>query len=196
MNIVNRVIIVLLLLAVLVGVTLACFFPDQAISGLSNTADWFAERTTPGVDTVDRLYLVAVAAVVDVAVVLLLLLELRRPKPKEVQVQDVSGGTATVTVESIRQRLAFYIDGLVDVVKATPQVTVRGGAVAVSMDVETSAVVNVQAKARQIVQIVRMVVTESMGLQLRGEPEVRIRTGSFSNIALPPVLDLTGDEEE
>jgi len=200
MNIVNRIVIVIALIATLVGVTAVCLFPDFFISQFSILSDWLVARTEPRVELIDHLYLIAVAAVVDIALLLFLALELRRPKAKSVRVQRVEGGTAMLTADSIRKRLAFYIDGLEDVVSVKPQVQIKRDTVSVAVNVQTSAAVNVPSKAREIVAIIRMVITETMGLKLRGEPQVQIRTGKYKDMPLPPAVPdtpaLPMDEEE
>ena len=57
-----------------------------------------------------------------------------------------------------------------------------------TVDVQTSAAVHVPAKAREIISIVRMVVTETMGLKLDGEPQIHIRTGRYKEVSVgtPP----------
>jgi len=186
MNIVNRILVVIAILALLVGVTAACLFPDPLISQLALTANQL-DDLLPRVQLVDRLILIAVAAVVDIILLSLLAMELRRPGAKVVHVQQVEGGATTLTVESIRKRLAFYIDGLQDVVSVKPRVRVKRDTVSVVVHVQTSAAVSVPQKAQEIVATIRMVVTETMGLKLRNDPQVHIRTGSYKDIALPPI---------
>jgi hypothetical protein len=117
-------------------------------------------------------------------------LELRRRKPKIVKVQAVEGGQAAVTVDSIQNRLVFYIDSLEEVVGVRPRVEIKGDRVRVAVDVKTAATVAVPAKAREVVDVVRMVITESMGLKLQGEPQVNIRTVSFADVTAPPSLSV------
>jgi hypothetical protein len=136
-----------------------------------------------------RLILIGIAVVVDLILLLVLVLELRRRKPKIVKVQAVEGGQAAVTVDSIQNRLAFYIDSLEQVVSARPKIEIKGDRVRVVVDVKTAATVAVPAKAREVVEVVRMVITETMGLKLQGEPQVNIRTASFADVT-PPSLSV------
>lgn len=185
MNIFNRIVIVVLALAAIVAVTAICLFPDFFIERLSDLAGWL-NGIQPRLVLADRLILIGVFVAVDFLLLLLVVLEFRRPGAKAVRVQQVEGGTALVTADSIKRRLAFHIDGLQDVVSAKPQVQIKRDTVSVTVDVQTSAAVNVPSKAREVVSVIRMVITETMGLKLKGEPQVSIRTGSYKDVALAP----------
>jgi hypothetical protein len=185
MNVFNRVTIVVLALAAIVAVTAICLFPDFFIERLSELAQWL-NGIQPRLALVDRLILIGIFVAVDFVLLLLVVLELRRPGAKAVRVQQVEGGTALLTADSIKRRLAFHIDGLPDVVGVKPQVQIKGDTVRVAVDVQTSAAVNVPGMAREIVSVIRMVITETMGLKLKGVPQVNIRTGSYKDVALPP----------
>jgi hypothetical protein len=185
MNVFNRITIIVLALAAIVAVTAICLFPDFFIERLSELAQWLT-GIQPRLALVDRLILIGIFVAVDFVLLLLVVLELRRPGAKAVRVQQVEGGSALVTADSIKRRLAFHIDGLQDVVSVKPQVQIKGDTVRVAVDVGTSAAVNVPAKAREIVSVIRMVITETMGLKLKGEPQVNIRTGSYKDISVAP----------
>jgi len=195
MNILNRIVMVLLILTLLVAVTAACLFPDNFVMlmrWVANELEWASQRLT----VTGRLILIGVAVVVDLFLLLVLVLELRRGKPKAVRVQDVEGGEAAVTVDSIQNRLAFYIDSLAEVVSARPRVEIKGDRVRVAVDVKTAATVSVPAKAREVVDVIRMVIVETMGLKLLGEPKVNIRTASYADVTAPPALSVAEREPE
>jgi hypothetical protein len=179
MNIINRIVIVLSLLCIMVTVTAVCLFPHFFVEQLSLLSDLLVEDVLPRVELFDHLILIGIAAAVDIVLFAFLPVQLYRPRIKTVRVQQIDGGTVMLTADSIRQRLAFFIDGLADVVSVKPDVDVKRDTVRVAVDVQTSATVNVPAKAQEIVEVIRTVVTETMGLQLSGEPQVRIRTGRF-----------------
>lgn len=189
MNIVNRIIVIVAAMALIVAVTAICLQPEFFSGQLSILSDYLDQIVPSGSDVTGRLILIVVAAVIDVVLLLFLVLELRRPRAKAVSVQGVDGGSALVTVDSIRQRLAFYIDGLEDVVSVKPRVQIRRDRVSAAVDVVASATVDVPAKAGEIVGIIREQVTEAMGLKLAGEPKVKIRIGSYKDAPRvePPV---------
>lgn len=187
MNVFNRVVMVLLILALMVSATAVLLFPDYFILQLTWLADQL-DRAREGLTLTWRLILIGIAVVADLILLFLLVFELRRGKPKAVRVQAVEGGEAAVSVDSIQNRLAYYIDSLSEVISARPRVEIKGDRVRVAVDVKTAATVSVQAKAREVVEVIRMVITETMGLKLLGEPRVNIRTGSYDDVAAPPSL--------
>lgn len=209
MNVVNRIIVIVAAMALVVAVTAICLLPEISAGQLSILSDYVDQIVPSGSDVTGRLILIVVAAVIDVVLLLFLVLELRRPRAKAVSVQGVDGGSALVTVDSIRQRLAFYIDGLEDVVSVKPRVQIRRDRVSAAVDVVVSATVDLPAKAGEIVGIIRAQVTEAMGLKMAGEPKVKIRIGSYKDAPRvePPVppplpslvapdLSFPADEEE
>jgi hypothetical protein len=187
MNVFNRIVMILLILALLVIVTAFLLFPDYFILQLTWIADQL-DRAQENLTLNWRLILIGIAVVVDLILLFVLVLELRRSKPKAVRVQQVEGGQAEVTVDSIQNRLAFYIDSLEEVVSARPKVEIKGDRVRVAVDVRTAATVAVPAKAREVVEVIRMVITETMGLRLLSEPKVSIRTASYADVVAAPPL--------
>ncbi len=199
MNFINRFIIILALIVVLVVVTVVvaaiCLFDDFLIEQLVIFSGWL-EGIEPRIMLQDRLLLIAIAVVVDLVLIFFLLLQFRRPEPKSVRIQRVEGGTALLTSGSIQKRLAFYIDGLSEVVNVRPRVRIKKDAVIVAADVQTSADVHLPSKAREIVAVIRMVVTETMGLELHGEPQVNIRTASYKSVRVPKAVEEKADVAE
>lgn len=195
MNVINRIVIVLALLCIMVAVTAVCLFPHFFVGQVSLLSDRL-EDVLLRVELVDHLILIGVAAVVDIVLFVFLLAQFYRRRIKSVRVQQIDGGTAVLTADSIRQRLGFYIDGLADVVSVRPKVEIKRDTVRVAIDVKTSATVNVPAKAQEIVEVIRLVVTETMGLQLRGEPQVRIRTGRFVAASKRPEVPLPASMDQ
>lgn len=193
MNVFNRIAMILLAVVAIIAVTAVCLFPDPFIERLSDLSQWLND-VQPRLEMVDRLILIAVFVVVDFVLLLLIALELRRPRAKAARVHQVEGGSALVTADSIKRRLAFTIDALPDVVSAKPQVEIRRDTVTVSAEVQTSAAVNVPSKAREIVSVIRMVISETMGLKLKGEPQVSIKIGSYKD--LPPMPAQSESESE
>lgn len=185
MNVFNRIIMVLLILTALVLVTGAGFFPDAVIQSFTTISNWM-DGIQPRIGLSDRLILIAITVVLDLIMIVVLAFEFYKPGVKQVRIRQVEGGEATITVDSIRQRLSFYIDGLQDVVSVTPRVKVKNNQVEVAVDIKTSAVVNVPSKAREVVAIIKMVVEETMGLELKGEPLVKIRTGNYQYVPARP----------
>ena len=194
MNIANRVLVIVLLIMAVIVVTAVSLFPDFFIARFSEVADSLSDIVARMVKPEDNLILIAIGAVIDFLLLLFLALELRRPGARAVRVQRIEEGTALLTVDSIKQRLSFYIDALEDVVRVRPQVQIQRDKVRVAVDVETTATTNVPAKAQEVVSIIRMVVTETLGLELRGQPKVNIKTRGYKDLVPPAVPTLEPDE--
>jgi hypothetical protein len=109
---------------------------------------------------------------------LLLWLELRKPRKKTIRVQQVAGGEASISVDSIGQRLAYNIDQLPDVIKVSPRITSRTRGVDVELVLETSPDVDVPMKTEEVLQVTREVIEERMGLKL-GKVEVKIKHAPY-----------------
>jgi hypothetical protein len=195
MNILNRIVVVVLLILALLLVSVTALIPDTVIERLVEVAGW-ADRLVGRMERpIDNLLLIGVGAVIDFGLLLLLVLELRRPGAKAVRVQRVEEGAAMLTVDSIKRRLSYYIDGLEDVISVKPQVQVQRNKVRVAVDVQTAATTNVPAKAQEVVSTIRMVVVETLGLELRGQPEVNIKTRSYKDIPVQPAPSLEAERE-
>lgn len=124
---------------------------------------------------------------------LLLWLELRRPYGKVVRVQKVSGDEAKVTTDSIARRLEYNIDQLADIISVRPKVMAKGKGVQIQLDVETSPEVDVPAKTEEISKVAREVIEERMGLKLAGKLEIHIKHAPYpkdwSVVKKTPALD-------
>jgi hypothetical protein len=191
MNTVNRVVIVVLLLAIMALCTISLLFPvrmlDSAAGSLTALADsirqyerlspeWFVRVGVGGL----------FALALDIVIVLLLTVEVRRPVRKSVEVEKSTGGKVLVSLASIADRLRYEVDGLANVLRAKPKVSARRKGVVVEMEVETAAGVDVPVKAEQIVETVRQVVEESMGLKLARPPKVNLRAIPYPKTAKAP----------
>ena len=93
----------------------------------------------------------------------------------------MAGGEASISVESISQRLAYNIDQLPDVVKVSPRITARARGVDIELVLETAPDVDVPMKTEEIILVVRDVVESSMGLKI-GKLDVRIRHSEYPQL--------------
>jgi hypothetical protein len=177
MNVFNRVIVTLLLLAsvpillLLIGVAV---FHVQAANVLSTLVG--------GVGTLSntvRVLIVIASVVVLIVDIVLLWFELRQPASTQtVRIKQVTGGEAEMSTDSIEGRLAYNIDQLADVIRVTPKVTGRGKGVEVLLDVETRPDIDVPVKTEEVMTVARQVVEDRMGLEL-ARIRVNIRHAPF-----------------
>jgi hypothetical protein len=185
MNVFNRVVVVVLLLALLAGIVYTAVAPAQAVqytqTGLTGVNTFFTHTAS----TSRWLFAGGRILVGLVAVVLicwLLWKELKPRRPKAVKVHTEAGSSATVTTESVAKRLAWHIDQLADVIAVTPEVTTAGRSVNVLVNLVTRPEIDVPMKTDEVVGVVKEVVTDRMGLQL-GKVQVRINHAPYQDEA-------------
>jgi hypothetical protein len=176
MKTVNRIIVVALLV---VSTMLCCVLfagakwvvpalADQLnhLAKSIESAPWY-QVVIPGV---------VLAFVVDFILVLLIIMEMRQPKVKFIHVEKAAGGEVEVSIASIADRLKHEVDALPGVLKVSPRVSGSRGGVAIHLDVDIAAGLDVPVQAGQIVETVRQAVEEKMGLKMAKTPKVKLRT--------------------
>lgn len=176
MNIFNKIVVIVLLLALLALCMVVALFPLQALAVVQNSATQAASGLRNMEANQGWLFvLVRVAlAVLSLVIVLPLLWQEVKPRrPRAVKVVTESGSNAAVTTDSVARRLAWHLDQLADVVNVTPVVTGGGKLVNVKLNVQTRPEIDVPMKTDEIVAVAKEVITERMGLQL-GKIDVHI----------------------
>ena len=176
MNVFNRVVTVLLAVAVLFVVLSLSVFPLLTLDWLAGTAQTWRDYLSYWELNAWYVYVAVRIVLVVLAVVLcglLLYLELRRRRTGAVRVVTGEGSKATVVTDSIAQRLVYHVDRLADVMSVRPSVVGRGRTVHVNLDLETAPEIDVPMKTDEVVAVAREVVEEQMGLQM-GKIGVRI----------------------
>jgi len=117
---------------------------------------------------------ILLALIVDLGTILLIVLEVRRPAARSISVEQVSGGEVTLSIASIADQVKAEVNQLPEVLQARPRVTAKRKGVMVALDVKIAAEAGVPGKAEKIVETIRRVVEEKMGLKLAGAPKVNI----------------------
>ena len=178
MDLFNRVVIILLILAAMIAIPLILIFPEQAESVLRYTADviqanlvWL-NSLSPTAYMGVRVLLIAAGGVVFVIGLLFLILEVIRIRRKTVRLKDGSGELA---MDGVTGHLVYHIDMLAGVLRVKPQVVSKGKSVQVSLQVETAPDVSVPDKAAEIKEMARQIVEEQLGLQLKGDVRVIVK---------------------
>ncbi len=174
MNILNRILVVIgLLIALPLGIAL-CVAPMPILGaigqGLNSLVSWL--DTTPALARVLLGILFALAWMV--ICLLLLILELRRPPRRMVRVERVDSGAVEVNMKTITDHVAYELEQLPGVLRARSRASVRRNAVVVEVEVDTAGDTTVPAQASQIVDVVRRVVEEKIGVRLTQPPQVRM----------------------
>lgn len=174
MNVFNRIVMVLLLLAIIALVVVTLRWPFPTISVVRSFLDWAEAR----INVYTWPLMLAGGILIGLLCLLLIILELRRPRRKMVPIRKISGGKAFLLTESVARRLGWYIGRLSDISRITPMVRARGSGVDVRIDLEIAPQVNVPMKTEEVLAVVREQVEDKMGLKLR-RAQVQVRSASF-----------------
>ncbi len=175
MSTINRVVIVVALLALMALLTAVCVLPHII---LTNVGQWLVDlgRTLNNVQPVWRLVLgLLLALFLNVVILFLIFLEVRPAHRRFIRVQQVTGGMATISTDSITQQVAYKLDPIPGVLKVSPRINAKGDKVRAVVDVEVGAGSDVPDLATRLMEAVKTVLADSLGLQVYGQPEVRIK---------------------
>jgi hypothetical protein len=202
MAILNRVVTVLVLLALIPIITIGLIAPREAIELLTDLLDKIYEGLDPSPSALQMLIRVGLALLIDAALVFLIYLQVRRPAETGVRIQQVKGGEAQIAVDSVVDRLTHQLDRLPGVLDVEPTVVPRRRGVEVALDVDMSAEGTISANIEEISAVTRRVIEEDMGLKLKGKPKVNLRTVAYrepvrsAELPVPSVAQKTDEIEE
>jgi hypothetical protein len=174
MNILNKIVVILLLLAAMVLTPLLLIFPEQAEVAVRYAADvikanldWLNTQSS-GAQIGIRLLLALGGMLAFLVGMVLLVLEIFPVRRKTVRLQDNSG---ELMLDSITGHLSYHLDLLPDVLRVRPQIRSRGKAVRATIHIETPPDVNVPQKSAEVKETTRQVLQEQLGLQAK---EIRV----------------------
>ncbi len=179
MNLLNRIVVTLLLLALIPIVTVVLIVPHEAIQVVGDWLDNLDERVDDSVSTGRLLIGGVIAVLVDALLVFLVYLQVRRPSKKAVPVQKIEGGEAQVAVSSIVERLEYSVDRLDGILSVQPKISPQRRGVSVALDVEITSEVDMTSKIEEVSDVVRQVVEDEMGLKLKGKPKLNLRAVTY-----------------
>jgi hypothetical protein len=175
MSTINRVVIVVALLCLMALLTAVCVLPHVIFTSvgewMSNLGQYFNS-----VQPVWRLVLgLLLSLILDVIILFLIFLEVRPTNRRFIRVQQVTGGMATISTDSITQQVTYTLDPIPGVLKVSPKVNAKGDKVRAVVDIEVAAGSDVPDLATELMEAVNTVLTDNLGLQVYGHPEVRIK---------------------
>ncbi len=190
LNTLNRVVIVILCLVLMVALTALLIAPSMILGSLGRwMVDWgdYFQRQ----DTWLRLGIgVAIAAVVDIILAIIIYLEVRRGRVRFIRVQQVAGGMANISTDSVTELLEHRLDTQSGVIQVDPSIRARGNRVEAKVAVGVARGTNVPEIANQLIKTIQTVLTDELGLQIAGQPEVRVtvleQKGERPQAAPPP----------
>jgi uncharacterized alkaline shock family protein YloU len=181
MNAFNRVVVILLILAIIVLTAVFVIVPKQMLDLAAQFFTSMSQWTDAWMTQQWALYAagrVIIGGAIVLLCLILLWMELRRPRKKTIRTQKVAGGEAHIAVDSVAQRLAYNIDQLPDVVKVSPRITGRSKGVDVDLLLETSPEIDIPMKTEEVLQVTREVIEDQMGLKL-GKVQVKIKHAPY-----------------
>ena len=132
----NRILVIVLLLALIPIVTVGLIVPREAVELLLDGLDQLYDQLDESVSVGWLLVRVALALAIDALLVGLLYLQLRRPTEYGVPVKRVKGGDAHITVDSIVAQLEYHLDPLPGVLDIKPTIIPHRRTVEVLLEVE------------------------------------------------------------
>lgn len=166
MNTFNRFLVILGALAVIFfwlgAIFIILVLPDQLLLGLRDTA--FAVRN----NTVLVQVFVTAFGVSAILVALLILAgEIAPRQPNSVRINHVATGSAVISLEAMAQQLKGAIETVPLVSMARPRLSVRKGAVDVVVELRTATQAQLRNIADEVCAVVRQVVENEIGAELR-----------------------------
>ena len=191
MNAFNRVVVVLVLLAIMVLSAIFFIVPVPALG----TFIPFLQRLETGLAAIPGVLRLLGGLIFTFLIWLfcaaLLWLEVRRPRATTIKVQKVSGGQAELAADSIASRLEYNIDKLADVTKVKPIISSGRNGVRVRLELETSPEIEVPMKTEEVQQLTKDIVENRLGLKLESV-RVIIRHAPYPKMEPMPPRQLPG----
>jgi uncharacterized alkaline shock family protein YloU len=167
-NLFNRVVVILLFLALALALIFVAILPDQFVG-------WMQTMFNPmSITPLGRVELFVAAAIIVVASVLIVQAEIRPDRRRGVHLAQVKGGMAELSTDSIAGRIKQAAEAMPDVRQVTPSVASRGRSVDVHVGLIANPGIDVSQKANDVVQAVRDLVEKDIGVKV-GKLQVNIK---------------------
>ena len=181
MNVFNRIVVILLWLALLVAALTLAVAPMASAAWLQMQAAAFARQLAEWQQANPTNFLIWQATIGIGALLLfgtLLFYEILSGRQRGVRIHTTEGGSAELDPNSVGRRLQWHLDQLAEVITVVPAVKSRGGAVDIRLEIETAPDIDIPMKTDEVVGVTREVVERDMGLRL-GRLDVRMRCAPF-----------------
>ncbi len=181
----NRIVIIFALLVLMAACTLLFIFPHPV---LTTVGQWLVDlgeqilQIVPGI----RLAVgVVLALIFNVIAIFLIYLEVRKQRARFIRVKELSGGMATLNVDSIKEQLQYRIDPLPNVVNVASEIKAKGQKVGAVVNVTVAPGSNVPEMASRLVEVSRDVLSRELGLEVAGDPEIRMTVAGHGEKGRP-----------
>ena len=174
MNLINRLALVTLCLALIAGagavIGLAWAAPEESIEWLADAAGWLDDHNTDGT----KALITAIGAAVVLIVFVVLVVELFPQNSGEVKVTGLQVGDAVLTTAAIGQRIEEAVNQVPNVsdVRATVRAKRKGVTVALDLHVDPDA--NLAAVTDAACEAARDVLSDKVHVELLAPPRARL----------------------
>jgi hypothetical protein len=174
MNVINRMALVLICLALIAGagavIGLAWAAPQESLDWFADAAGWLDDHNTDGTKA-----LITFGAALVIALALMtLVMELFPQSRREVKVTGLQVGDAVLTTQAIGQRIEEAVNQVPNVsdVRATVRAKRKGVTVALDLHVDPEA--NLAAVTDAACEAAREVLTDKVHVELLAPPRARL----------------------
>jgi hypothetical protein len=174
MNLINRIVITLLLLALFAGaiavIVLTWAMPDDSISGLRDAVDWLEDNN----EDLQKALLTMIAALVALVCFTALVLEFVPSSGGAVKVTDVQTGQAVLTTAAIAQRIQEDVRAVPNVSDVRAVVKTKRKGVDVMLDLHVDPHANLAVVTNDAIEATRRVLNDKVHVALAEPPRVRL----------------------
>lgn len=190
-NTLNRILVIIACLLLIAGFTALFLLPHVV---LINLGQWLLDwgNYFNAMDPWTRMGIgIVLTVVVNLVLLLVIFLEVRRHRSRFIRVQQVAGGMANISTDSVVELLQHRLDPLPGVIEVIPHILAKGNRVAARVDATVARGTNVPHIANQLIETIQSVLTDELGLQIAGQPEVQVamvaqQEGSDHSAPPPP----------
>jgi hypothetical protein len=174
MNLINRITVTLLLLALFAGaiavIVLTWAMPDDSINGLRDAVDWLEDNN----EDLQKALLTMIAALVALVCFTALVLEFIPSSGGAVKVTDVQTGQAVLTTAAIAQRIQEEVRAVDNVSDVKAAVRTKRKGVDVMLDLHVDHHANLAVVTNDSIEATRRVLNDKVHVAIAEPPRVRL----------------------
>lgn len=174
MNLFNRIVVIILCLALAAGsiavITLAWTIPDESIDALRDAVNWLEDHN----EDLEKSLLTTAGAFIALVTVVVLVLELIPHAGGEVKVIDLRVGDAVLSTAAIGQRVEEAVNQVPHVSDVRAIVKPKGKGVRLSLDLHVDPEANLATVTDEACEAAREVLTNRVHVELVEPPRARI----------------------
>ncbi len=170
----NRAVVVIICLVLMVGLTALFLMPEIVLRDVGQWMVNWGGYLGGQVAWIRLAVGIVLTIVVDALLLIAIFLEVRRGRQRYIRVQQVAGGMATIGVDSVTELLHYKLDPLPGVIKVIPDIRAKGNRVDARVEVGVSRGTNVPETANRVIREIQSALTDDLGMQIAGQPQVRV----------------------